>query len=120
MAVGNWGIIGYKGPGEETTASAITGGAISKTTNFTYKDATGFTNNTTSLTSAGTKGWAATSNAKLNDCPAAENWTVTVKGNNSTDANGTTAGEASFEAAILAANLTTCGALTPNFDKIGK
>lgn len=111
VKVGTWGIIGYKGPGEEKTASATTGGAKSATTNFTYEDATGFNDNTAEI-SANKVGWAASNNAKLNDCAAAKNWTVTV------GANGTTAGEATFTAAI--ANGATCTALTPNFDKIGK
>lgn len=111
IKVGTWGIIGYKGPGEEKTASAANGGAKSATTNFTYEDATGFSENTAEI-SANKVGWAASNNAKLNDCAAAKNWTVTV------GANGTTAGEATFTAAV--ANGATCTALTPNFDKIGK
>ena len=113
VAVGTWGIIGYKGPGNETKASAATGGAKSGTTNFTYEDATGFVGNTAAI-SANIVGWAASNVAKLNDCPTGKNWTVTV------GANGTTAGEATFTAAIATANQATCTALTPNFDKIGK
>ena len=113
VKVGTWGIIGYKGPGEEKTASGTSGGAKSATTNFTYEDATGFTDNTAEI-SANKVGWTASNNAKLNDCPTDKNWTVTV------GANGTTAGEATFTAAIKSANSTTCTALTPNFDKIGK
>jgi len=112
--MGNWGIIGYKGPGEETAASATTGGAVSGTTNFTYKDGTGFTDNTIALSSGGKVGWTAGNKQRLNDCPNADNWTVTVK------QNGATAGEAKFEAAIAAANSVGCTALTPNFTNIGK
>ena len=113
--VGNWGIIGYKGPGEEKTKSAATGGAKSETTNFTYQDAaSAFTDNVVDLSESGVVGWTASNNQKLNDCPAADNWTITVK------SNGSTAGEATFAAAIKEANLTTCTALTPNFANIGK
>lgn len=114
VAIGNWQIIGYKGPGEETTASATTGGAVSGTTNFTYKDGTGFTDNTVALSSAGKVGWTAGNKQRLNDCPNADNWTVTVK------QNGATAGEAKFVAAIATANSVGCTALTPNFTNIGK
>lgn len=113
-AMGNWGIIGYKGPGAEITANATTGGATSETTNFTYKDGTGFTDNTVALSASGKAGFTAANRVKLNDCPTGDNWTVTVK------SNGTVAGEATFAAAILSTNLTACTPLTPNFDKIGK
>ena len=112
--MGNWGIIGYKGPGEETTASGLAGGAVSGTTNFTYKDANDFTNNTAALTSGGKTGWTAGNKQRLNDCPNADNWTITVK------QNGSTAGEAKFEAEINATNSVGCTALTPNFTNIGK
>lgn len=113
--MGNWGIIGYKGPGEETTASGANGGAVSGTTNFTYKDAaSAYTNHTVALSSGGLAGWTAGNKQKLNDCPNADNWTVTVK------TNGNTAGEAAFVAAIATANTATCTPLTPNFANIGK
>ena len=114
VAIGNWQIIGYKGPGEEDAAGAATGGAKSHTTNFEYADAAnGYSNNTIAL-ATGNTGWTAKNRAQLNDCPSAVKWSV------KTEAADGSAGEASFTAEILAANLATCTALTPNFDKIGK
>ena len=105
VAVGNWKIIGYKGPGDQASS-----GLQSTTTNFTYDDeGTGYSNNTTTLGSSEVKGWASKNNVKLNDCGiAADNWLVTVK-----KADGSE-GEAQFTAT------TQCAELTPNFDKIGK
>ena len=114
VAIGNWQIIGYKGPGTEDSQGTATGGAKSHTTNFEYTDAAdGYTGNTVAL-SSGKIGWSAKNLAQLNDCPVDVNWTV-----NTTAASGS-AGEATFTAAIKQANLATCTALTPNFDKIGK
>ncbi len=114
VAIGNWQIIGYKGPGEEDSQGSATGGAKSHTTNFEYTDAAnGYANNTVAL-ATGNTGWSAKNRAQLNDCPSAINWTVSTAA-----ANGS-AGEATFTAAINSTNLATCTALTPNFDKIGK
>ena len=114
VAIGNWQIIGYKGPGEEDAAGTASGGAKSHTTNFEYADAaSGYTGNTVAL-SDGMTGWTAKNRAQLNDCPSDVNWTVKT-----TAASGS-AGEATFTAEIKSANLATCTALTPNFDKIGK
>ncbi|MCQ2122866.1 MAG: hypothetical protein MJZ25_01645 [Fibrobacter sp.] len=108
VAIGNWQIIGYKGPGDNTTGNA-TGGASSTTTNFTYADkASGYTNNTVALSSDAVEGFAVTSNVKLNDCTAAKHWYVTVAKSTGSE------GEAAFEA------VTDCAELTPNFSKIGK
>jgi hypothetical protein len=41
VAIGNWGVIGYKGPGDNTNASG-NGAATSATNNFTYTDASGW------------------------------------------------------------------------------
>lgn len=115
VAIGNWQIIGYKGPGQEDNQGSTTGGAKSHTTNFEYTDASsGYTNNTVAL-STGNTGWSAKNNAQLNDCPSAINWTVATAA-----ASSGSAGEATFTAAIKPENLATCTALTPNFDKIGK
>ena len=115
VAIGNWQIIGYKGPGQEDAAGSPTGGAKSHTTNFEYTDAaSAFTNNTATLNASGVTGWSAKNVAQLNDCPAAINWTVKT-----TAANGS-AGEATFTAEINSTNLASCTSLTPNFDKIGK
>ncbi len=114
VAIGNWQIIGYKGPGKEDAAGTATGGAKSHTTNFEYSDAAdGYTGNTVALAS-GKTGWNAKNRAQLNDGPSDVNWTVET-----TAASGS-AGEVTFTAAIKSANLATCTALTPNFNKIGK
>ena len=115
VAIGNWQIIGYKGPGAEDAQGTAAGGAKSHTTNFEYTDAaSAFTNNTATLNASGVTGWSAKNVAQLNDCPAAINWTVKT-----TAADGS-AGEATFAAEINSTNLASCTALTPNFDKIGK
>lgn len=111
VAVGNWIIIGYSGPG---TADADKLG--SSATNFTYHDdGTSYSNNTTTLGTNGIVGWSASNKANLNDCPAAKNWTVTVAA-----ASSKTAGEATFTAEIASANSAGCTPLTPNFTKIGQ
>lgn len=104
VAVGNWTIIGYKGPGEQTS-----GKLESKTTNFTYQDGyASYSNNTVALSSTKIKGFTVQNNTKLNDCTsAADNWKVEVS-----KATGSE-GEAVFEAT------TNCTDLTPNFAKIG-
>ena len=107
VAVGNWTIIGFKGPGEQTS-----GKLESKTTNFTYQDGyDSYTNNTAALSDTKIKGFTVQNNTKLNDCiSAADNWTVEVA-----KADGSE-GEASFDAKVA----EDCGDLTPNFSKIGK
>ena len=111
VAVGNWIIIGYSGPG---TANADKLG--SSATNFTYHDdGTSYSNNTAELGSSAITGWSASNKAQLNDCPAAKNWTVSVK-----SASSGTAGEATFTAAIASDNSAKCTPLTPNFAKIGQ
>ena len=106
--LGGWELIGYTAPGTKASTTSFS------STNFTYKDGTGFTNNTVALSPAGKVGWTPGNKQRLNDCPNADNWTVTVK------QNGATAGEAKFEAAINATNTVGCTALTPNFTNIGK
>ena len=108
VAVGNWGVIGYKGPGDNTNASGD-GAATSSTNNFSYTDASGWSNNTAALT-ANKIGFSASNKAKLNDCLAAANWTITIGA-------GTAAGEATFTPSTLEA---TCVKLTPNWNQIGK
>ena len=107
VAVGNWTIIGFKGPGEQTS-----GKLESKTTNFTYQDGnTSYTNNTVALNDTKIKGFTVQNNIKLNDCgSAADNWKVEVS-----KATGSE-GEAAFDASVA----SDCNDLTPNFDKIGK
>lgn len=101
VAIGNWQIIGYKGPGESKTITS------SATTNFTYQDNGTYTDSKAELGDDEVEGWSASNVAKLNDCDDAKNWTVTVK-----KATGSE-GDATFTAA------TNCTDLTPNFSKIG-
>ena len=106
VAFGSWKIIGYKGPGDNT--SAENGGNKSSTTNFSYEDGTGFTKESLLLSAANTKvGWTAKNNAKLNDCEPNKTWTITLS-NAAGDTDGT------FTAA------TECAELTPSFTTIGK
>ena len=113
MAMGSWGIIGYKGPGDNTAGTA-TGGASSETTNFEYKDAaSAYDKNTATLSGSAITGWSAKNLAKLNDCASNDdNWTVKVQAQ-----TGAAAGEAEFTAE---AQDTKCAALTPTFETIGK
>lgn len=111
VAVGNWIIIGYSGPG---TADADKLG--SSATNFTYSDDGEYSDaNTAALGTTAITGWSASNKANLNDCTVGKNWTVSVK-----SASSGTAGEAAFTAAIASANSAGCTPLTPNFDKIGQ
>ena len=112
VAIGDWGVIGYKGPGDEDVKSDLTGGGKSHTTNFEYTESQTFVNNTVALGSSDIIGWNAKNLAKLNDCASAINWQVKVKENTNS------AGDAEFTATVL--NQATCLALAPNFEKIGK
>lgn len=109
MMMGNWVIIGYKGPGATTDA-----GLKSNTTNFDYEDKGEYTtanNMAAPLPSEAATGWSAKNKAKLNDCASNDdNWTVTVEAQPGTDA---AAGEAKFTAD------TQCAELTPTFNTIG-
>lgn len=112
VAMGTWGVIGYKGPGEEDTKSGLAGGGKSHNTNFEYTESQTFTNNTTALTDSDKIGWNAKNKVKLNDCADAINWQVKVKKSDLSE------GDATFTSVVL--NQSTCLALTPNFEKIGK
>lgn len=103
MQMGNWTIIGYKGPGTDA-------GLKSNTTNFDYEDKGSYgTANMVALSSEAATGWSAKNRAKLNDCDSQDdNWTVKVK------AQTGAAGEAEFIAH------TECVELTPTFNTIGK
>lgn len=104
VAIGNWTIIGYKGPGTASTTG-------SETTNFIYEDVgNAWTGNTTELSeSSSALSWGATNKAKLNDCDKGQHWTVTVAG------SSTNAGEATFTTAV---KTTDCEVLTPTFKSI--
>ena len=109
VAIGDWGVIGYKGPGDNTNASG-NAVATSATNNFTYTDASSGWNNNTIALGTGATGFSASNKAKLNDCEAAANWTIAVS-------EGSAAGEANFTPSTLSAN---CIQLTPNWKQIGK
>ncbi|MCQ2122863.1 MAG: hypothetical protein MJZ25_01630 [Fibrobacter sp.] len=106
VAIGNWQIIGYKGPGEQSSSIA------SATTNFEYSDGGSYSaKSTAELGETAVKGFAVKNKTKLNDCDsAADNWKVEVK------KAGSSEGDAEFTATVA----TVCNDLTPNFDKIGK
>ena len=108
VAIGNWSVIGYKGPGDNTAAGS-SAGASSSTNNFNYKDATGYNDNTITL-ATGATGFTAGNKAKLNDCDVGDHWTISI-------AAGDAAGEATFTPGDLDAD---CLQLTPNFSQIGK
>lgn len=95
---GGWKLIGYSGPGENSTTAAS-----SQTTNFIYGSDQDYTAETNGDVS---DAWTATSRAKLNDCDAGQHWqiaTVAVADNGADSYNAT----------------TDCAELTPNFAKIG-
>lgn len=137
-ALGNWASIGYKASGgtnftyaggnidsKLTCAEGYTyddnakkcqksengtyGAATSSTNNFTYTDASGWSDNTIAL-ATGATGFSASNKAKLNDCGAAANWKIAI-------AAGSAAGEATFTPSTHSAN---CIQLTPNWKMIGK
>ena len=108
VAIGNWSVIGYKGPGDNVNATG-NGAATSSTNNFTYTDASGWADNTIAL-ATGAIGFSASNKAKLNDCESAANWTIDI-------AAGSAAGEATFTPSTLD---QTCLQLTPNWYQIGK
>ncbi len=110
-SVGNWYKIGYNGPGEWTTSAnskTSAAGAATKSTNFTYEDKLA-PNKLSGLTK--TTALSIANIAKLNDCAAAENWTVSI----AAGASETAAGEAVYTSEVKG---TGCDALTPNFSAI--
>ena len=103
--VGNWKTIGYNMPGSN---------------NFTYAQGE-VTASTTALKGLKAKsGWTATNNAKLNDCAANSQWTITIAEADNADASK--GSPITYNATTPAAgdNAGDCAALTPNFTKIGK
>ena len=101
-AMGTWAQIGYNAPNG-------TGGSSAASTNFTYGAST------FDATASGNATWGAYNNVALNDCGAnsSDVWTVTPT-------FSSTSGAVSYNAAITADKVGTCGVLTPNFTKIGK
>ena len=108
--IGSWALIGYKAPGS-------TGTDAGATTNFSYAPASGAPTgaNSTALATGVTGAWTATNNAKLNDCPSAANWTVSVSAS-----SAGVAGEATYTAAFKADNKAACQPLTPSFETISQ
>ena len=105
--LGNWFLIGYKGPGNVKTAGSKTAAEVSESTNFVY---TGEITSSVALATGGI-GWKAANKAKLNDCAGngtTYNWTMTVGA-------GTSAGEATYTPGVTDAN---CEVLTPSFKSI--
>ena len=105
--LGNWFLIGYKGPGAVTTAGSKTTAETSASTNFVY---TGEFAGSVALATGGI-GWKAANKAKLNDCAGngtTYNWTITI-------AAGSAAGEATYTPNVANDN---CETLTPSFKSI--
>ena len=105
--LGNWFLIGYKGPGDVTTKGTKTTAETSESTNFIY---TGEFAGSVALATGGV-GWKAANKAKLNDCAGTGttwNWTISV-------AAGQAAGEATYTPGIPSPD---CEVLTPSFKAI--
>lgn len=107
--LGNWFLIGYKGPGDVTTAGSKTTAETSTSTNFVY---TGEIAGSVALSTTGVTGWKAANKAKLNDCAGdgstTYHWTIKV-------ASGSAAGEATYTPNI---DSPDCEVLTPSFASI--
>lgn len=101
-AMGDWDKIGYKMKNGDT---------------FDYSDPTdgSYTANTVmveNLGNAGKKGWQAKSKVKLNDCPNASTWDITVKA-----ASNSAQGMVSYTTAVGGTG-NVCKDLTPSFSKL--
>ena len=95
---GGWKLIGYSGPGTNSTTSAS-----SQTTNFVYAGAMDLT---AEANTAQADAWSATNSAKLNDCAGGTHWHVA---------------HVAISGGVDSYNATTdCAELTPNFTAIGK
>lgn len=117
VKIGNWEIIGYKGPGTNTKGASDAVGGTSSNNNFNYGDGGTYVKNSAALDDDGQVGFMALNRINLNDCsgsttaPTATtaNWKVTVKAG-----GGSSEGDAQFVAE------TKCPELTSNFTMIGK
>ena len=98
-AMGDWDKIGYKMRNGDT---------------FDYTDEGSYTNNTVLVESLsnGQKGWQAKSKVKLNDCPNASTWDITVKA-----ASNSAQGMVSYTTAVSGTG-NVCKDLTPSFSKL--
>lgn len=106
--LGNWFLIGYKGPGDVTTQGSKTTAEVSASTNFVY---TGDFAGSVALSTGGV-GWKAANKAKLNDCTGDGtnyNWQISV-------GEGTAAGEATYTPSVPGG--ADCEVLTPSFASI--
>ena len=116
VKIGNWEIIGYKGPGTNTKGASDAVGGTSENNNFNYGDGGSYTDNSAALDANGQTGFWAHNKINLNDCTGSAtaptsgwHWTVTVKAG-----GGDSEGDAQFVAN------TDCAELTSNFKMIGK
>jgi len=108
--VGTWTLIGYKGPGNNTSATA------SETTNFNY--GSGMTAATSVGQAPTTKtAWYANNRTQLNDCAVGQtgnpNWYVDPV---VTASNASTGADIGFDSHVTAGG---CQSLTPSFETIG-
>lgn len=94
---GSWKLIGYTAPNS------------GETNNFEYT-ATALAEDGASSKDAETNVWEAANKAKLNDCEAGKNWTIST---NTIGSNG----QDTYKAEV---NGTGCQALTATFGKIGQ
>ena len=117
VKIGNWEIIGYKGPGTNVKGASNQVGGTSSNNNFAYGDGGSYTDNSAALNTTGQVGFMALNKVNLNDCQGSTtaptsttaNWKVTVKA-----VTGGSEGDAQFVAE------TNCPELTSNFTMIGK
>ena len=94
--IGSWQAIGYTGPGSNSS-----GGSASAI--FTY-------NEVDADVDAGTAGWTAKPNSKLNDCDTGNSWTLY--------AQYITSGAQQGNVGYAASGDAVCTDLTPAFDKL--
>ncbi|MCF0224829.1 MAG: hypothetical protein HUK20_11220 [Fibrobacter sp.] len=111
---GSWNVIGYTAPGQ--TAKGTNASATGTTANFKYEQAGTYDadKQTAALSNSDVKVWAASNLIKLNDCPADENWTVSIK------SGSATAGSVTYTPGYNTNNKDNCKPLTASFDNIGK
>ena len=107
--VGSWTMIGYNMPSSN---------------NFAYSDKD-LAGGTTEISTLSNKvGWVAKNNAKLNDCVANSEWTITLS--EASAASSSQGSPVTYTAAVPTAGTSgaaagsDCGALTPNFTKVGQ
>lgn len=101
-AMGSWTKIGYDMKNGDTfgyTPEGLTGDAT------TLVESLG----------AGVEGWRATSKVKLNDCPNASYWNITVK-----QASNSAQGMVSYTTGVTpkSGDASKCSDLTPSFSKL--